>query len=150
MLYISTDCQDDLSALTSDLVRFEKPSGENRSPFPQTLKHEHNWFVGSEAGCSCTFRHLCRGSVELGFCEPEDWFPEEPAAIEATRRLYAILKDMVQRGHNLELLDCWIGDEDEGEDEDEDKGTVVLDVSLSQVPADCFRVFEGHLFSLKS
>lgn len=141
MVYISTDCKDDISALTSDLVRFEKPSAERQAPCPQILKHEHKWFVGSKSGCSCTFRHLCRESVELGFSEPLNWFPEEAVGIDATHGLYAILNDLVQRGCQVDLLDCWSGDEDED--------AVCLDVSLSQVPVGQFRMFEGHLFNLK-
>jgi hypothetical protein len=70
MVYISTDCADDLSVHTSDLVRFEKPTVEKQRPCPRILKHEHKWFVGSKSGCSCTFRHLCRGSIGLGFGQP--------------------------------------------------------------------------------
>jgi hypothetical protein len=142
MVYVSTDCADDLSRRTSDLVRFEKPSAESRAPCPRVLKHEHRWFVGSKSGCSCTFRHLCRDSVELGFGGPQDWFPEDDEAIEATRRLYEVLRELVERGHLVEVFDCWSGDED--------TEAVTLGVSLSQVPADSFRLFEGHLFSLGS
>ena len=142
MVYVSTDSPDDLSARSSDLVRFEIPAAGRQSPCPRILKHEHKWFVGSISGCSCTFRHLIRESLTIGFGAPEAWFPEAPDAIEATKRLYAILKDMVQRGYQVELLDCWSGDEN--------KEASTLDVSLSQVPADRFRMFEGHLFTLTS
>jgi hypothetical protein len=140
MVYISTDCADDLSAHTSDLVRFEKPAVEKQRPCPRILKHEHKWFVGSKSGCSCTFRHLCRESVELGFGQPQDWYPEEPDKINATRLLYGTLNDLIQRGCRVDLLDCWSGDEN--------TDAVALDVSLSQVPADRFRMFEGYLFNL--
>ncbi len=139
MVYISTDCADDLSLRTSNEVRFEKPSVEACSPRPRALQHEHAWFVGSESGCSCTFRHLCRESVKLGFGAPEDWFPEEEGRVAATRRLYQILKEIVERGYRVEVLDCWSGDED--------KEPERRDVSLSQVPADHFRLFEGYLFT---
>ena len=141
MVYISTDCGEDLSLQTTDLVRFEEPSPASQSPSPRVLKHEHKWFVGSKSGCSCTFRHLCVESVDLGFGEPEDWFPETPDDIDATKRLYEILKEMVRRGHQVEILDWWSGDED--------KDAVPLDVSLSQIPADHFRLFEEHVFTLK-
>lgn len=140
MVYISTDCPDDLSVNTSDFVRFEKPTVEKQCPCPRVLKHEHKWFVGSKSGCSCTFRHLCRESVELGFGQPESWYPEETDGIDATRLLYAILNDLVQRGCRVDLLDCWSGDENEN--------PMPLDVSLSRVPADHFRMFEGRLFNL--
>jgi hypothetical protein len=141
MTYISTDCEDDLSALTTDLVQFEKPSAEKQAPCPRILKHEHKWFVGSKSECSCTFRHLLYESVELGFNEPQDWFPEEADDIDATRRLYVILNDMVQRGYQVDLLDCWSGDENED--------TASLDVSFGQIPVNHFRLFEGYLFDLK-
>lgn len=141
MLYLSTDCGEDLSSKSTELVRFEKPSPEAASPAPRTLTHEHRWFVGSKSGCSCTFRHLIRESVSLGFRAPENWFPEQQDDIDATHELYGTLNDLVQRGHQVELLDCWSGDED--------KDAVPLDVSLADVSVDRFRLFEGHLFKLK-
>lgn len=141
MVYLSTDCADDLSRQSSDLVRFEKPSVETDSPCPRILKHDHKWFVGSKSKCSCTFRHLCRESVDLGFGAPEDWFPEEQDEIDATHQLYELLTEIVQRGHQVEVLDCWSGDED--------KDAVALDVSLKEVPVDHFRLFEGYVFNLK-
>ena len=141
MVYMSTDCADDLSRQSSDLVRFGKPSVETYSPCPRILKHEHKWFIGSKSKCSCTFRHLCRDSVDLGFGAPEDWFPEEQDDIDATHQLYDILREIVHRGHHVEVLDCWSGDEEDD--------AVPLDVSLAEVPVDHFRLFEGHVFTLK-
>ncbi len=141
MVYVSTDCADDLSLQNSDLVRFERPSAEKQCPCPPRLRPELTWFVASASGCSCTFRHLHPESVELGFGEPEGWCPEEAEPIDATKRLYEILKAIVERGHHVEVLDCWSGTED--------VDPVPLDVSLSQVPAEHFRLFEGHLFTLK-
>ena len=141
LVYLSTECADDLSRQTSDLVRLERPPVDWRPPGPHVLTHPHNWFVGSKSGCSCTFRHLHRDSVSLGFEGRQDWFPEDDEAIEATRQLYEILRDLVDHGHRVELLDCW--------SEEEDRAAVPLDVSLSQVPPDAFRLFEGHLFKLR-
>ncbi len=141
MVYMSTDCDDDLSSKSSDLVRFGKPSVKTYSPCPPVLRHEHKWFIGSKSECSCTFRHLCRESVELGFGTPEDWYPEKPDEINATRELYEILKDIVKRSHRVEVLDCWSGEEAQAAEH--------LDVSLAQVPVDHFRLFEGYLFNLK-
>jgi hypothetical protein len=141
MVYLSTDCADDLSLQDCDLVRFERPSAERQTAFPRALRSDHIWFVASVSGCSCTFRHLHPDSVGLGFGEPEDWFPEEADAIHATRRLYDVLRALVERGHRVQVLDCWSSTED--------LDPVPLDVSLSQVPAGHFRLFEGHLFTLK-
>jgi hypothetical protein len=55
--------------------------------------------------------------------------------------LYGILNDIVQRGHQVDVFDSWNGDED--------KGAVALEVSLSAVSADRFRLFEGYVFDLK-
>jgi len=150
MLYLATDCPDDLWCKNSDLVRFEKLSSERfgrqlsepSSRSPRMLTHEHQWFVGSKSGYSCTFRHLIRESVSLGFGAPEHWFPEEQDAIAATHQLYTILAAIIERGHHVELLDCWNGDED--------KEVTRLDVSLTDVTIDDFRLFEGHLFNLKA
>jgi hypothetical protein len=140
MVYMSTDCADDLSQQSSDLVRFERLTAESSSPCPSILKHEHKWFIGSKSECSCTFRHLYYQSVELGFGEPEDWFQEEPDAIQATCQLYRILKGLVQRGHQVELLDCWT---------EEENDAAPIDVSMAEVSAEQFRLFEGYLFTLK-
>lgn len=139
MVYLATDCPDDFSCKSSDLVRFTKLSGEACSKL-RNLNHEHKWFVGSQSGCSCTFRHLCRESVGLGFRAPENWFPEKQDAIDATLQLYDILKEIVQRRYQVELLDCWSGDEDED--------ALFLDVSLTAVSSDHFRLFERHVFHL--
>ena len=141
MAFLSTDCADDLSQRTSDRVRFERPSAETDTPCPPHLKSLHNWFLGSKAGCSCTFRHLSRESVELGFGAREDWYPEEEDELVATRELYETLRDLVQRGHHVELLDCWSGEEGDA--------PIPLEVSVSEVPVDHFRLFEGYLFTLK-
>jgi hypothetical protein len=79
--------------------------------------------------------------VRLGFGAREDWFPEEEDGVDATRRLYAILKEMVERGCRVEVLDCWSGKEDREPER--------RDVSLSQVSADQFRLFEGYVFALR-
>lgn len=141
MVYMSTDCADDLSRQSSELVRFGNPSAATSSPSPRILKHAHQWFIGSKSECSCTFRHLGGESVGLGFGPPADWFPEKPDEIRATHRLYQVLKHLVEHGHQVEVLDCWSGDED--------REAVPLEVSLAKVPPAHFRLFEGHLFTLK-
>lgn len=140
VLYLATDCPEDLAARSSQLVRFER-AGDEGLPSIGILTQPHRWFVGSKSGCSCTFRHLYRDSVDLGFGAPEDWYPEEQDALDATRELYEIVKGIVERGHEVELLDCWHGDED--------KVAVTLDVSLGEVSAGQFRLFEGYLFRLR-
>ena len=140
MLHMSTDCPDDLEAMSSAHVRFERPSVAGYCPSPPILKHAEKWFIGSSTGCSCTFRHLSLGAQELGFGEPEDWFPEEQDEIDGTLELYDMLKGLVERGHQVELFDSWNGEVPP----DLQKRTV----SFSEVPGTHFRLFENTLFTL--
>lgn len=139
-VYLATDCPDDISRRSSELVRFERPALEAGSVWPPALTHESRWFVGSKSHCSCTFRHLDRQSADLGFGAPVDWFPEDQDALDATRQLYEVLQDIVQREHRVQVLDCWNGNESEA--------PVALDVTLSEVPMEHFRLFEGYVFNL--
>ena len=80
-VYLSTDFEGDLSQHSSALIRFEKDFTNCEPEIMDLLLYEHPWYVGSKAGCSCTFRHL--SSVELGFGKPVDWYAEELDEIEA-------------------------------------------------------------------
>lgn len=141
MVYISTNCPDDLATAPTDAVRFERPAAENQTYFPDIFEGQNVWYVGSSSGCSCTFRHLCEPSLELGFDVPLEWYPEGPEEIKATGELYEILHDMVLRGFQISLLDCWSGDEG--------KHAPAIEVSLSKVSREQFRMFEGRLFHIK-
>lgn len=146
MVYISTNCPDDLSALSSHAVRFEQPKAENYTPCPAIFNSHktlgcQTWYVGSATGCSCTFRQLCKESIELGFDIPQEWYPEDSEEIQATLLLYEILCDIVQRGFSLSLLDCWSGDEHLDPNP--------LEVSCSAIAADQFRLYEGYQFIFK-
>lgn len=139
MLYLSTDCAEDLAARSTALLRFEKP--DPQLPAPAALKNGRAWFVGSKSGCSCTLRHVCRGNTDFDFQEPQDWSPEEPDAIAATKLLYAVLAEIVRGGGQVDLADVWIR---EGI-----QPLQPIEVSLSDVSADRFRLFEDHLFTLR-
>ena len=140
-VYISTNCPDDLAVVSTDALRFERPDEEKQTPCPTLFDSRNTWFVGSSSGCSCTFRHLCKESIDLGFDVPQDWCPEAQEEIQATRALYDVLQDIVNRGFHLSLLDCWNGQENEVVSESE--------VSFSKVSADQFRLFEGCHFIFK-
>ena len=139
MLYLSTDCAEDLAPRSTDLLRFEKP--DPRFPAPTALKHAHAWFIGSKSGCSCTLRHLSRGNAAFDFQGPQDWLPEEPDAIAGTKQLYAVLAEILRCDGQVDLADVSIGEEI--------PLLQPLEVSLSEVSADRFRLFEGHLFTLR-
>ena len=52
-------------------------------------------------------RHLCVSSVELGFGEPEEWFPEEASDIEATKQVAATIRALVTEGAKVDCVDAW-------------------------------------------
>ena len=140
-VYISTDSSEDLAKRNSELVRFARVSDPGANPCTSFLDFPNKWYVGSESECSCTFRHVAFESVELGFCEPEDWLPEEPKEIEATNELYSILASILSSGSKVDIMDLW-----EGQDGTLPGNIKVVDVSLGSVPAKAFRLFESHKF----
>lgn len=141
MVYISTDSPTDLTGRNTELVRFEKVTNLESDPCLSVLEFPNKWEVGSKAGCGCTFRHLYIESVELGFSEPEDWYQEEKDELDATRQLYKALNDILESGHQLDLVDRW-----EGAEPDD---ITTVEVSLDEVSEAAFRMFEGHKFKLK-
>jgi hypothetical protein len=136
--YISTNSPENLTVRNSEILRLEKVGDPNLDPCIYLLDFPNRWYVGSKSVCSCTFRHLY--SVELGFGEPEDWYPEEKDEIDATRELYAVLTSLLIAGYHVDLLDRW-----EGAQPEEIK---VLDVSLDDVSEKAFRMFENYKFRL--
>ena len=138
-LYISTDSTEDLTELNSELVRFEKITGSIIDPCIQLLGFPNQWYVGSKTGCSCTFRHLY--SIELGFSEPEDWYPEEQDELDATGELYDTFSRLLSAGYRIDCLDSWV------RTEPNDIRTIV--VSLNEISKKAFRLFENHRFILK-
>jgi hypothetical protein len=141
VVYISTDSQQDLAERNSELVRFEKVTDTESDPCISVLEFPNKWEVGSKSGCSCTFRHLYISSVQLGFSEPQDWYKEEKDELDATRELYQALKDILESGYQVDLVDRWEGAEPEN--------ITTLDVSLHDVAETAFRMFENHKFRLK-
>ena len=135
-VYISTDFEGDLSRHNSALIGFEKDFTNSKPEALDLLKYQHRWFVGSKAGCSCTFRHLL--SVELGFGEPVEWYAEEPEEIEATKMFYDVVKSLISSGSKVDCIDIW-----EGTKKDRIKR---LAVDLPSISRDAFRFFENHHF----
>jgi len=73
------------------------------------LRYPHRWFVGIGHECSCGFRHLGHGSIDLGFSDPVDWWDEEDNEIEATAELYRLVKSLVDSSATVDLADSWEG-----------------------------------------
>jgi hypothetical protein len=105
------------------------------------LRHQKKWYVGSKSGCSCTFRRLL--SVELGFGEPVDWYPEDDGEVRATAELYRVISRLIAQGHQVDCLDLWTG---------APKGDIKeLVVKVQEVSETAFRLFENYhfVFALK-
>src|SRR5215831_16626864 len=102
-ILLSTSSSEDLSVQNCALVHFDKNIPECLST--NRLLYPHVWRVGSRSGCSCSFRHLY--SVELGFGEPVDWYPEESEDIAATLTFVKIVKSILAQGAYVDCLDVW-------------------------------------------
>ena len=136
LVYISTDFEGDLSQHDAALIRFAKDFADTDPAVLDLLQYKHLWFVGSKAGCSCTFRHLL--SIELGFGEPVEWFPEEEDEIEATKLFYDVVSDLISARHKVDCIQIWAGTK-----EDQIKR---FTVDMNSVSRDAFRFFENHHF----
>ena len=136
LVYISTDFKGDLSQHNAALLAFGKDFADKDSAVLDLLQYEHLWFVGSKAGCSCTFRHLL--SVELGFGEPVKWFPEGADEIEATKLFYDVVSNLISAGYKVDCIQIWNGTK-----KDQIKR---LAVDLEGVSRKSFRFLENHHF----
>ncbi|UCD43085.1 MAG: hypothetical protein JSV69_05685 [Chloroflexota bacterium] len=137
-IYLSTDSNKDLSNENNDLLHFKQE--EIKVPIQSILKNEHQWYLGSKSICSCTFRHL--HSIELGFSEPVDWYPEDDDEIAATLSFIEIARQIVEQGHQLDCIDIW-----EGTAEADIKE---LRIDLNDLRDDEFRFFENYHFIFTS
>jgi hypothetical protein len=136
LVYISTDFEGDLSQHNSALISFEKDFTSADTEIIDLLHYKYRWYVGSKAGCSCTFRHL--SSIELGFGEPVYWYEESSDEIEATKIFYDEISSLISQGNKVDCIEIWAGTK-----KDQIKR---LEVDLSSVPRDAFRFFENHHF----
>ena len=138
MTVLRTDSAEDLERIGTPLVRFSREMPG--LPEESHLAYAHRWFVASRHGCSCGFRHLYVASVTLGFGEPEDWFPEEAADVEATREVVAQIRRLVAEGARVDCVDAWA----HGKPTAELAATVHVD--LGTMGDRTFRFFENHRF----
>jgi hypothetical protein len=133
-IYLSTDSSQDLSGENSELIHFQKES--IAEPFRSMLQNEHQWYVGSQSGCSCTFRHLF--SIELGFSEPVDWYEEDGSEIAATLSFIRVIRQLIESGQKVDCIDVW--------NNAAQKDIVERVVNLKNMDDEQFRFFENHRF----
>ncbi len=135
-VYLSTDFEGDLSPHSGTLIRFEKDFSSREPQIVDLLLYKYPWYVGSKAGCGCTFRHL--SSIELGFGEPVDWYAEQPDEIEATGLFYDVVSGLVSAGHAVDCIEIWAGATPDRIQR--------LAVDLASISREAFRFFENHHF----
>lgn len=140
VLLLSTSSEENLAQYNNEFIRFSRdlPAIADTGK----LKYRNKWYIGSKAGCSCTFRHLY--SVELGFGEPVDWYEEDPEDIAATLQLIQIIRDLASRGEDVDCIDAW------GHESIYEVAEAELEVDLSQVSNAAFRFFENHHFIFRN
>ena len=136
---LSTTSDADLSLADTPLLRFD--AALPGVPEERHLQFAHRWHVRSASGCSCQLRHLMTPTEDFGFCEPEDWFPEDPQDVEATRNFAKIMRDLVGRGARVDCVDAWAHGGAEPAPLAGD-----IEVNLCEVPAESFRFFENWRF----
>ena len=134
-LYLSTDSLEDLTRCNSELIKFKRLD-EAENEYLNNFSNLQRWYVGSKSECSCTFRHLL--SVELGFDEPVDWYPEDEDELRATVELYRVIARLVSEGHQVDCLDLWAGADLQALSEQV--------VNLETVSEQAFRLFENYHF----
>ena len=146
VLVLATSSPADLSRWNTELVQFRRdmPTRGVASVEATALRYPFKWYVGSRSGCSCSFRHLYFNSVELGFGEPEAWFPEEPEDIAATLEFMAVVRTLVGQGHAVECIDAW--EHGEPEPGEHCEATILLGAMKDTE----FRFFEGHRFTFSA
>ena len=138
MIYIATDCQDDLSKFNNELVTFKKVADRHREEkFISLFSLPYIWHICSRTGCSCGFRN---DNLEIGFTEPEDWFPEDKDSIKATRQVYKTLSNILKTGIRTDCLSVW------SDVENDDIKTI--EISFKEIKEKQFRFFTNYLFKI--
>ena len=138
MLILSTDSDTDLSQHNSDLLAFDR----QLPPLVEAdeLNFPNKWFVASRDGCSCGFRHLHTGAIELGFDTPKEWYEEEPEDIAATLEFVAVIKALIGKGQQVDCIDVW------GHETSSSTTVETMSVELSELQPDAFRFMEARHF----
>ncbi len=134
---LSTTADKDLSAdNVPPYVIFQRDLSHCETGAAEVLRYPRKWFVGVKSACSCTFRHL--SAVHLGFAAPEEWYPEEPEEIEATKQFYDVVVQLLSAGKKVDCVARWAGSPKDA--------VKHLDVNLATVSREAFRFFENHHF----
>ncbi len=147
IVHISTTSEEDLALLPTDNYFIKRADEEEEDAHIARLAHPHKWFLMCRyGGCSCHFRHCnVLGNGDAEFLTPEEdelnANNDDDEYIEDTAAVYDLLTRLSNEGHKVDLLDSWNGD---------DLHRIkTVEVSLSHVPREAFRFFEGYRFEIK-
>ncbi|WP_460597988.1 hypothetical protein [Geomonas sp. Red276] len=143
MTVLSTTSKADLTA-SGKYVVFSKEIPDIAEA--QFLKYPHKWFLTTHEGtCSCGFRHVERWNIDLlGFCEPEEWSPEDEDDILATHDFVDVITSLLKDGDSVDTVTAWLQDEEMSHDLVGD-----MEVKLSEVGMERFRFYDGYRFEYK-
>jgi len=135
-VYLSTDADTDLTVHNSPLLAFDRNLDRGEKAPLDVLRFVHKWYVGSAAGCSCALRQFC--STDMGFHVPQDWSPEDPDDIEATRQFYDAVAELIGRSKQVDCVSWWVHTP-------ADK-IVSMNVDLATVSKETFLFLENHRY----
>lgn len=138
IIFISTDCEDDLKKRNCELVRFTR-----ELPFDieaGLLSNKNVWHVKSKEDSGGPFRHSPEPN---SFALPQDWYPEDKADIEATIIFMDTVRYILQNEFDVDCINMWCHDASWSGD------PVKMTVDLSDIKNEEFRFFENHIFEFK-
>lgn len=139
ILTLSTDSPEDLAKFNDEHLFFEKT---DKPQHTNLLRYAHQYEIATmeKGSCSCHLRVFDESlSKEVGFCALQDWLDEEEDAdILATRRLFEIIKTLVNQGYKVDSLMLW---------NDETPAHIKnIPVPVNEVEASHFAFFENTHF----
>ena len=141
-LTISTDYPKDLAKFDDKHLFFEKT---DKSLLDNILHYSHKYEIATlEKGCcSCHLRVFDEDlAKEIGFCELQDWLDEkEDEEILATRRLFEIIKEIVNQGFKVDSFMSW--------NDDIPEKINAIQVLVNELPKEHFALFENAYFDYK-
>ena len=125
--------------LKSEYVSFEQINDAQRNNLSSHLKHEFNYYIGSKAGCSCSFRYW---ENDFGFTEPQDWTDEDPDDIKGTIALYKAIINLFPSSTLITIIPTWCGDDIPSQETEL--------INLDSIAENKFIIFTNRLMNVKT
>ncbi len=139
MVYIASSKPIKVDEWQDDYMRV-KPVESPDKEVMAYLSCENVYSVSSKMGCGCEFRIAM--ARDMGFTEPQDWYPESEASLTGTALIYRLLQVMAGEGARVELLSLW---------SDYAGGPVRSEeIDLQTIGEKSFRMFENRKLTVNS